>query len=417
MGKKKLAKKLAEMKASEEAYEKVKVLLHLERMQDVAEQVRALVFAANDVLTEICENADKIKINMYEDAADIIDIDKSSWKEFAKLAYKVAQGNIKDDLFEKTEDATHEKMYILGLRKSFINTYVKNGSEAVFIKKDEVPYEIPNTETFSNEDFESLLLDAVNVRHYINTVLWPTFKNFAMAAFYITKGKLTNKDFKNLVDWEHYKNGGYPTEKSKPKLWAIFDKFDYAYRLMNEYKFNQLDALKRQFGLIIDLKEPSATRNSFSESGRILSKYEIVKPICEDSRIKMKMLEDEHAIFLNSTYFAIYDVTTRVIRRIINYDKYLEEIEYPKEKLYTSLNVKESFDYLVLDDISFPLYRELISEIGCDDVLHPDGLDKPNHSLRVLSHNDIELLGEKGYYGNGVNPTTSQIPNNKSNEE
>ena len=416
MGKKKLAKKLAEMQAAEEAYNQANVLLKLDEIKTVPEKVRALVFAANEVLTQICENADKIKIDMFEEASDIIDIDKPRWKEFAKLAYKVAHGDIKESLIEKTHEKLHETLYVTQLKKSFFDTYVRDGATAKFVKKDEVSYNaLDNENVFDSNEFEELLTDAVNVRHYLNTVLWPAFKNFGQAAFYITKGELEYKHFKDLVDWEHYKNGGYPSEKSKPKLWSIFDKFDYSYRLMHKYGFNQIDALKRQFGFEIELKQPSATRNSFSESGRTLSKYEIVRPICEDSRIKMKMLEEELGIFLSPTHFAIYDQSTRVIRRVINYTQYLDEIGNPNEKIYTTKGIKDSFDYLVLDDVSYPLYRELIHDIGCDEVLHPDGQDKPNHSLRVITHNEEELLGELGYYGNGQMPSTSQLPQSQEN--
>lgn len=417
MGKKKLAKKLAEMQAAEEAYEKVNVLLKLNEKNTVAEKIRTLVFAADEVLTQICENADKIKIDMFDEASSIIEIDKPRWKEFAKLAYKVAQGEIKESLIEKTHEKLHETLYVTQLKKSFFDTYVRDGATAKFVKKDEVSYTaLDNENVFDSNEFEELLTDAVNVRHYINTVLWPTFKNFGQAAFYLTKGELDYKKFKDLVDWEHYKNGGYPSEKSKPKLWSIFDKFDYSYRLMHTYGFNQIDALKRQFGFEIELKQPSATRNSFSESGRILSKYEIVRPICEDSRIKMKMLEEELGIFLSPNYFAIYDQSTRVIRRVVEYPQYLNEIGNPNEKIYTTKGIKDSFDYLVLDDVSYPLYRELIHEIGCDEVLHPDGQDKPNHSLRVITHNEKELLGELGYYGNGQMPSSSQLPQSQIND-
>lgn len=411
MGTKKLAKKLAELKRAEEAYEQVDVMLKLSEMGSVEEKVQACVFAGNDILTQICENADKIKVDMFEEAQNILPIEKSQWKEFAQLAYKVAHGQIKESLVEKTHEKLHETLYITQLKKSFFDTYVRDGATAMFVRKDDVPYSaLDNKDVFSNSDFEELLLDAVNVRHYLNTVLWPAFRNMSLAAFHVTKGQLDYYKFKDLVDWEHYKNGRYPSEKSKPKLWSIFDRFDYAYRLMNKYGFTQIDALKRQFGLGIELHEPSAARNSYSESGRILSKYEIVRPICDDSRIKMKMLEDELGIFLSTVDFAIYDMSTRVIRRIVNYSQYLNEIGNPEEKIYTTKGIKDSFDYLVLDDVSYPLYREHIHEIGCDEVLHPDGQDKPNHSLRFITHNDKELLGKEGYYGNGIFPSESQLP-------
>lgn len=414
MGRKKLSKKLQEMKNAEEAYAKVDILLHLSSMQTVAEKVRACVFAANDVLTEICQNADKIKIDMFDEVSTIIDIDKPRWKEFANLAYKVANGSIQDDIFEKNNEKIHESLYILNLRKSFYDTYVAGTGEAVLVHKDAVEDLSKMDDTFTSSDFENLLTDAVNVRHYLNTILWPTFKNFGLAALHVTHGELDYKKFKMLVDWEHYKNGGYPSPKSKPKLWSIYDKFDVAYRLMDKYGFSQITDLNRQFGLDVSLKEPSATRNTFSESSKILSKYEIVRPICEDSRIKMKMLEDEVGIFLSPSHFAIYDSSTRVIRRIMNYSTYLTEINNPSEKLFTTKGVKDSFDYLVLDDVSYPLYRELITTLCCEDVIHPDGRTKPNHSLRFLTQDDISLLGKEGYYGNGTNPSQEQLPNSQN---
>lgn len=417
MARKKLAKKLEEMQRAEEAYEKINVVLRLSEMKTVDEKVRACVFAANEVLAEICTNADKIKIDMWEKANDIVEISKPQWKDFAHLAYQLSNGTIKDNFFEKNEEKLHESLYVLNMRKSFYDTYVKECGEAKFVHKDAVPDLEDMDDRYTSEEFERILLDAVQVRTYLNKVLWPSFREFQLAAFYVTKGELDSKSFKDLVDWEHYKEGGYPNEKSKPWLWAIFDRFDRAYRLMDKYKFPQLQELVRQFGMNVEMKEPAASRNSYSASGRLFAKYEVVRPICLDSQSEMKMLNDELGIFLSPNHFAIFDKSTRVIRRIIEYPQYLAEIGNPTHKIFTSKGIKDNWDYLVLDDVSYPLYRKLIEEIGALELIHPDGQDKPNHSLRVLTHNELELLGEQGYYGNGQNPSESQIPRNYESSE
>lgn len=401
MKKKRLSKKLLHQKECEEAYEDIRLIINFDEMNSVDEKIRACVMKGNEILTMICENADMIKIDLYDEASEFVDMTRSQWNEFAKLAYASVNGNVKDDVQDKVNEKILENLYGMNLRKSFIDTYVMGGV-AILPKKDIYQYDFPKSdETFENEDFEKILINSTVIRQNLNKVLWPTFKKIAAAAELISGYKLDYKKFKDLVDWEHYKNGGYPSEKSKPKLWAIFDKFDYAYRLMREYNFTQINDLCAQFGLEVLVKEPSPTRNVFSESARIFANYEVVRPICEDARITMKMLEDEFGIFLTSEIFAIYDFSTRVIRRVVNWTEYLKEIGNPDYKIYTTKGVKDSFDYLVFDKKSFELYKDIVFDLGCDELIHPAGKTIPNDSVRMLSKKEIELLGEQGYYGNG----------------
>ena len=79
----------------------------------------------------------------------------------------------------------------------------------------------------------------------------------AKAAEYITKLELTYGKFKQLVDWEYYKDGGYPTPTTPGKLWSVFNRFNESLRLIDKYGFTQHEALKKEFGLNITLTNPA----------------------------------------------------------------------------------------------------------------------------------------------------------------
>lgn len=82
------------------------------------------------------------------------------------------------------------------------------------------------------------------------------YKKYSNAAQYITNMELRASDFKNLVDFEVYKEGGYPKPSTPAKAYNIFDKYDRAVRLMNKYKFTQYADLNREFGLQVTLTSP-----------------------------------------------------------------------------------------------------------------------------------------------------------------
>ena len=63
------------------------------------------------------------------------------------------------------------------------------------------------------------------------------------------------------IDWEHYKEGGYPTPTTPAKLWSIFDKYNNAIRLMEKYEFTQQKDLNKEFGLNVELGNPSPIKH------------------------------------------------------------------------------------------------------------------------------------------------------------
>lgn len=385
---KKLSKKQRLLQQCEASYEIAQELLGLSPTDDSKEQVRKLVFAANDILTEICQNADKIKIDLFEEVGDIVPIDKTRWTEFVSLS---ARENVSEDILQKYEEKFQESQYIINLRAMFINTRIRNGSEAQFPDKDRTEVqEVSESDTYSSEEFDRILEDAVEVRRYINGTLWPSFRQLWEAAAHVTKLALTYKEFKDLVDWEHYRHGGYPNENSKPKLWSIINRFDYALRLMKYFEFPQIDTLLKKFGLDIEMSDHHATVESFTDSSDILARYTIYRPENEEARKSLRMLTDELLIRLTDGGMAIFDRDTRVIRAVITYS--------PEYGGITTERVRDSGEYLVLDEVTHKTLLPYFLKHDIRELLHPQNITVPNKSKRKLSDEEIELLGEGGYY-------------------
>ena len=103
--------------------------------------------------------------------------------------------------------------------------------------------------------------DSAKKREYINKILYGQYKKYAKAAEYITKLELNYGDFKKLVDWEHYKEGGYPSPTTPAKLWSVFDKYAHAMNLMTKYEFTQQNELNKEFGLDIKLMTPHPVKH------------------------------------------------------------------------------------------------------------------------------------------------------------
>ena len=60
---------------------------------------------------------------------------------------------------------------------------------------------------------------------------------------------------KVILDYEYYKEGGYPSPQTPAKLWSLFNKYNEAMRMMNRYGFTQQNSLNHEFGLNVELHE------------------------------------------------------------------------------------------------------------------------------------------------------------------
>ena len=220
----------------------------------VEEQVHRMVDAASDLQTEICQCSDKIKYDDFDKVSQISEgIDKSTYLDFVRISSLKAVDKLQEKAISKFESDFEKRLLITNLRKSFLESYM-NGEDLKITDDDGYKYE--QFDDYTSEDFEKILEDSANTRIHINLVLCRNYKRISNAAVYITKGELTNKDFKNLVDWQHYAEGGYPSPSSPSRIWKIFKEYNYALRLLDKYQYQHtIKPLHHEFGLDVTLRE------------------------------------------------------------------------------------------------------------------------------------------------------------------
>ncbi len=224
----------------------------------INEQVHMLVDKCNELQGQICQYADSIKIDDLAKVQDITDIDKKTYLDFVNICALKNKDKLKEKAIAKFEGDFENRLFISNLRHSFLESYM-SGYDLKITDEDNQEYK-PYSD-YKSEEFERIMEDSAKTRMFINDVLYKQYKKYAAAAEYITKLELNYGDFKKLVDWEHYKEGGYPTPTTPAKLWSIFDKYNNAIRLMEKYEFTQQKDLNKEFGLNVELGKPSPVKH------------------------------------------------------------------------------------------------------------------------------------------------------------
>ena len=224
----------------------------------INEQVHMLVDKCNELQGQICQYADSIKIDDLAKVQDITDIDKKTYLDFVNICALKNKDKLKEKAIAKFEGDFENRLFISNLRHSFLESYM-SGYDLKITDEDNQEYK-PYSD-YKSEEFERIMEDSAKTRMFINDVLYKQYKKYAAAAEYITKLELNYGDFKKLVDWEHYKEGGYPTPTTPAKLWSIFDKYNNAIRLMEKYEFIQQKDLNKEFGLNVELGKPSPVKH------------------------------------------------------------------------------------------------------------------------------------------------------------
>lgn len=218
------------------------------------EQVHMLVDKCDALMCEICQLSDKIKIDDLTSVQELTPIDKSTYMDFVKICVLKNNGKLKDKAIAKFQEDFARRLFITNLRHTFLESYM-NGDDLKITDEDNEDY-VP-FEDYTSTEFDKIMQDSAKTRDYLNSILWPKYKTYAKAAEYITNLELSYSDFKNLVDWQHYKDGGYPTENTPSKIWSVYNRFNYCHRLLNKYEYNDVTGdLMEEFGLEIEEKEP-----------------------------------------------------------------------------------------------------------------------------------------------------------------
>lgn len=240
-------KKLRKLRKLSTDYAAVNEELQLSDMNTVNEQIHALVSAASHIQGLICKSADKIKIDDYDRVSELTQIDKSTYLDFVRVASLKSVDKLKEKAIAKFETDFENRLLQTNLRKTFLDTYI-SGDELKITDDDNREFE--QFGSYMSDEFNKILEESAETRIYINMVLRRKYKQLTNAAMYVTELAMTPKQFKQLVDWEHYADGGYPTETSPSKLWDIFRKFNEAVKLLNKYEYGSVvDEHCWEFGL------------------------------------------------------------------------------------------------------------------------------------------------------------------------
>ena len=219
---------------------------------DASSDVHALVMACQPIQREICEKSDTIKIDDLLTAQEITGIDKRTYLDFVRICSLKNNDKLHDKAINKFESDFEQRLFITNLRFSFLNSYMSGESLRI---TDENNEEYKPFSDYSSDEFEEIMNRSASTREYINMVCRKQYKKYSNAAQYITNLELKASDFKNLVDYEYYKEGGYPSPQTPAKLWSLFNKYNEAMRMMNRYGFTQQNSLNHEFGLNVELGE------------------------------------------------------------------------------------------------------------------------------------------------------------------
>lgn len=249
-------------KRMEKIFKEVQQEHHFEDVTDRDGQIHCIVEAAMALQKEICETADHIKVDLAEMVEQDFKINKSDFQEFVNLGYRISHTFLKEKSIQKYNEKLKEKQFSIMLRDSFFASHCVDNTTPTIL--DPASVDIPEATGFQSEEFDKYLEEGIQCRRKINEELRPAYKKLQIAAEYVSDFKLTGNDFKKIVDFEYYKNGGYPNENSKPKLYAIFERFDDAGRLMQQYHFEQYDKLEQEFGLSVTFNTPDRFKRDFS---------------------------------------------------------------------------------------------------------------------------------------------------------
>lgn len=235
-------------------YEEVADQLNL-RDKDPIKQVHILVDTCDTLMNEICAMSDSIKIDDLAKVQEITSIDKRTYLDFVNICVKKDNDKLREKAIDKFEEDFGQRLLIANLRYKFLQSYM-SGEPLKITDEDNEEYTPFND--FESNAFTEIMQDSAKKREYLNNVLWKQYKTYAAAAEYITNMELTYRDFKNLVDYQHYAAGGYPSEHTPSRVWSVYDRFNYTHRLLSKWKYNDTqNELLEEFGLNIKEKDPT----------------------------------------------------------------------------------------------------------------------------------------------------------------
>lgn len=226
--KKKEEKRLAKLRHS---YALVIAKYDINTSQDYKEQVHDMVMIAEQIQTNICDEADSIKIHDYEQIKNLVKISKGAYRDVVNFTAR--QESLKTETLDKQIDKANDQIRS-EVYKQFQLQNILCGRPVGTLPDGDINCAVNKT---SNTLYDEILRNSVETRKKINGVLYSEYQLIAEAAEYISQGDINYNRFKLMVDLEHYL-GGYPSENSPAKSESIICKFLEAYYLTFKYNLS-----------------------------------------------------------------------------------------------------------------------------------------------------------------------------------
>lgn len=223
-------------------------LINLDHKMSIKEKANFILEEADKTMTEICNKADSIKIDGWNQVAEILAettlMDKRWFLELVEIRKDIMLGKSQEEIADKYKTGVSDQIDWLSrqaiMKKQFYEDMSNKDSAFSKLAISEIDVDNP-TETELDEssylelpeEVKTIIEDCAKTRNYINTVLWPRLHKFADC--FAIECQAESWEFYDLLKWFHYRQGGYPLPGSAPKLWDIINKFQYALRQMDKY--------------------------------------------------------------------------------------------------------------------------------------------------------------------------------------
>lgn len=223
-------------------------LINLDHKMSIKEKANFILEEADKTMTEICNKADSIKIDGWNQVAEILAettlMDKRWFLELVEIRKDIMLGKSQEEIADKYKTGVSDQIDWLSrqaiMKKQFYEDMSNKDSAFSKLAISEIDVDNP-TETELDEssylelpeEVKTIIEDCAKTRNCINTVLWPRLHKFADC--FAIECQAESWEFYDLLKWFHYRQGGYPLPGSAPKLWDIINKFQYALRQMDKY--------------------------------------------------------------------------------------------------------------------------------------------------------------------------------------
>jgi hypothetical protein len=249
-----MAKRNTNREQFEQAFMQVDTWHGLSALGTLNDKVQKLIISADDLQSAICDMADQIKIHNFQQISEQypdLGIIPNIWVELVHLRRLQLFSNLPDEVIQKISQQILGGNNITALRESLITSLSKSTELQAPSVSEPKQLKYEHLETLDSE-FMEILNESAKLRNELDSMLWPKMGLYRDAFTFLT-GE-TGGTFKLILDMYHYRNGGWPSEKTPPRFWSVVKRFKDAYLSLDKYGFDLAKNWTSRFGMDISLK-------------------------------------------------------------------------------------------------------------------------------------------------------------------